>query len=50
LRRRAGEAAGPVQVRRRPSDLHGRWQEGSVLAAWEAVKYFDRQVNPTVNR
>ena len=26
------------------------WQEGAVLGAWEAVKYLDRQVNPTSNR
>ncbi len=26
------------------------WQEGAVLGAWEAVKYIDRQVNPTSNR
>jgi monoamine oxidase len=26
------------------------WQEGAVLGAWEAVKYIDRQVNPTANR
>jgi hypothetical protein len=26
------------------------WQEGAVLGAWEAVKYIDRQVNPTASR
>ena len=26
------------------------WQEGAVLGAWEAVKYVDRQVNPTASR
>jgi monoamine oxidase len=26
------------------------WQEGAVLGAWEAVKYVDRQVNPTARR
>jgi monoamine oxidase len=26
------------------------WQEGALLSAWDAVKWIDRQTNPTANR
>jgi monoamine oxidase len=26
------------------------WQEGALISAWEAVKWIDRQTNPTANR